>query len=139
MAQDETTPTQNPSTSMVFFEDDENFAELYEQSLSTFKEHQIIPGKVIGVGKDYVTVDIGYKSEGQIPVEEFLDENREVKAAIGDLVDVFLEALEDADGMVIISKEKAEKLRVWEQVGRVHEQGGMVDGVRSAARRPSPC
>jgi len=48
MAQDETTPTQNPSTSMVFFEDNENFAELYEQSLSTFKEHQIIPGKVRG-------------------------------------------------------------------------------------------
>jgi small subunit ribosomal protein S1 len=130
MAQDETTSTPpSPSSTMVFFEENENFAQLYEQSLSTFKEHQIVPGKVIGIGKDYVTVDIGYKSEGQIPIEEFLDPNREVTAKLGDVVDVFLEALEDADGMVIISKEKAEKLRVWEQVGKVHEQGGTVDGV----------
>jgi small subunit ribosomal protein S1 len=114
---------------MVFLEDETNFADLYEQSLMNFKEHQIVPGKVIDIGKDFVTVDIGYKSEGQIPIEEFLDESRELKAKIGDTVEVFLEALEDADGMVILSKEKAEKLKIWEQVGKIYDQGGVVDGV----------
>ena len=80
--------TPEDPTTTVFVEDDINFAELYEQSLSIFKEHQIVTGKVIDVGKDFATVDIGYKSEGQIPIEEFLDENRELQVAIGDDIEV---------------------------------------------------
>ncbi|MCZ6749803.1 MAG: 30S ribosomal protein S1, partial [SAR324 cluster bacterium] len=116
-------------TSTVFVEEDINFAELYDQSLTNFKAHQIVKGKVIDIGKDFATVDIGYKSEGQIPIEEFLDENREFTVEIGDEVEVFLEALEDSDGMVILSKEKAEKLKIWDEVGKIYESEGEVEGM----------
>ena len=68
-------------------------------------------------------MDIGYKSEGQIYIEEFTDENGELKAKVGDEIEVFLESVEDANGVVVLSKEKAEKLRVWEEVGRIYEEG----------------
>ena len=113
----------------VFDDSDTDFAALFEQSVQTFKEHHIVKGKVIAIQKDFVTVDIGYKSEGQIPYSEFLDEAGQPKVAIGDEIEVFLEAVEDADGVVVLSKEKAEKLRIWESVGRIFESGGMVSGV----------
>ena len=119
-------------TSTVFIEDDTDLATLYEQSLQNFRENQIVMGKVISLGKDYATVDIGYKSEGQIPIDEFLDENHQLKVSEGDEVEVFLAALEDSDGIVVLSKEKAEKLRVWERVGRIYEESGVVDGVISS-------
>jgi len=112
-----------------FVEDDADFATLYEQSAQQFKEHEILTGKVIDISKDFVTVDIGYKSEGQIDVAEFMDENREVTVSVGDEVEVFLDAVEDADGQVVLSKDKADKLRVWERVGKIYEDGGTVEGV----------
>ncbi len=116
--------------SATIFEDmDADFASLFEQSVQSFKEHHIVKGRVIGIQKDYVTVDIGYKSEGQIPIGEFTSEAGQMKATIGDEVEVFLEAVEDADGVVVLSKEKAEKLRIWEQVGQVYENQGTVQGV----------
>jgi small subunit ribosomal protein S1 len=120
------------NSSTVFLEEEMDFNTLYEQSVGQFKEHQIITGKVIGIQKDYVTVDIGYKSEGQISTTEFLDENQELAVSIGDEIEVFLEAVEDADGVVVLSKDKAEKLRVWERVGKLYEEEGTVEGVISS-------
>ena len=122
-------PSQGDDFHTVFIEDDVDFAKLFDESLPPFKEHQIVTGKIIAIQKDYVTVDIGYKSEGQIYSEEFIDANGEMTANIGDDVEVFLEAVEDADGVVVLSKEKAEKLRVWEEVGKIYENEGMVEGV----------
>lgn len=119
-------------TTTVFIDDDVDFPKLFEEGLQHFQEHQIVKGKVIGFQKDFVTVDIGYKSEGQIFIEEFTDENGEMKAEIGDEIEVFLESVEDANGVVVLSKEKAEKLRVWERVGRIYEEGGTVEGVISS-------
>jgi small subunit ribosomal protein S1 len=116
-------------TTMVFVEDDVDFPRMFEEGLQPFKEHQIVKGRIIAIQKDFVTVDIGYKSEGQIYLEEFVNESGELKAKVGDEIEVFLEAVEDADGVVVLSKEKAEKLRVWEEVGRVYEEGGTVEGV----------
>lgn len=124
-------PPQEESTT-IFIEDDVDFPKLFEESLQHFQEHQIVKGKVIGFQKDFVTVDIGYKSEGQIYIEEFTDENGELKAEIGDEIEVFLESVEDANGVVVLSKEKAEKLRVWEEVGRIYEEEGTVEGVISS-------
>ncbi|MBI3992076.1 MAG: 30S ribosomal protein S1 [Candidatus Lambdaproteobacteria bacterium] len=115
--------------STVFLEDEVDFATLYENSVSGFKEFQIVKGTVVDIKKDFVIVDIGFKSEGQIDVHEFMGSNDELKVAIGDEIEVFLEAVEDSDGIVVLSKEKAEKLRIWEQVGRVFEEGGTVEGV----------
>ena len=124
-------PPQEDSTT-IFIDDDVDFPKIFEESLQHFQEHQIVKGRVIGFQKDFVTVDIGYKSEGQIYIEEFTDENGELKAEIGDEIEVFLESVEDANGVVVLSKEKAEKLRVWEEVGRIYEEGGTVEGVISS-------
>ena len=112
-----------------FIEDDIEFSKIFEEGLEAPKEHEIVHGTIIDIGKDFVTVDIGYKSEGQIYIEEFLDLNGEVKASIGDQIEVFLEQSENADGRVVLSKEKAEKLRVWEEVGQIYEAEGTVEGV----------
>ncbi|MEE8436148.1 MAG: S1 RNA-binding domain-containing protein, partial [bacterium] len=127
-------PTESPQeeSTTIFVDDDVDFPKIFEESLQHFQEHQIVKGKVIGFQKDFVTVDIGYKSEGQIYIEEFTDENGEMKAEIGDEIEVFLESVEDANGVVVLSKEKAEKLRVWERVGRIYEEGGTVEGVISS-------
>ncbi|HEX7927860.1 MAG TPA: 30S ribosomal protein S1 [bacterium] len=124
-------PIVNPGPT-VFEDVDTDFGAMFEQSLQSYKEHAIVKGKVIGIQKDYVTVDIGYKSEGQIPIGEFTSDDGKVSANIGDDVEVFLEAVEDADGVVVLSKEKAEKLRIWEQVGKVYEEQGTVQGVISS-------
>ncbi|MBI4081803.1 MAG: 30S ribosomal protein S1 [Candidatus Lambdaproteobacteria bacterium] len=121
-----------PQAENTVFVENEDFAAMFQESVREFKEHQIVKGRVVGIQKDAVTVDIGYKSEGQIPLSEFQDLNGEAKVNIGDDVEVFLEAIEDADGVVVLSKEKAEKLRIWEEVGRVYEQGGTVTGMISA-------
>jgi len=71
-------------TTTVFVDDDVDFPKMFEESLQPFKEHQIVKGRIIGISKDFVTVDIGYKSEGQIYAEEFLDESGTLKAQIGD-------------------------------------------------------
>jgi small subunit ribosomal protein S1 len=130
--QPQTPAVAGEDTTTVFVEDDVDFAKMFEESLQPFKEHQIVKGRIIGISKDFVTVDIGYKSEGQIYAEEFLDESGQIKANVGDEVEVFLEAVEDSDGVVVLSKEKAEKLRIWEEVGRVYAEGGTVEGVISS-------
>jgi len=122
----------NQTTPTVFEDVDTDFGAMFESSVQAFHEHQIVKGKVIGIMKDFVTVDIGYKSEGQIPIGEFLDESGQPKVQVGDEIEVFLEAVEDADGVVVLSKEKAEKLRIWEEVGRVFESAGTVQGVISS-------
>ncbi|MEE8395839.1 MAG: 30S ribosomal protein S1 [bacterium] len=127
--QPQPTPQGGESASTIFLEDEEDFETLYEESVKEFKEHQIINGKVIGLHKDFVTIDIGYKSEGQINVSEFHDENHQLTVAIGDEVEVFLEAIEDTNGIVVLSREKAEKLRVWERIGSIYEEDGTVEGV----------
>ena len=83
----------------------ESFAELYENSLKSLKEGEVVHGKVLSVDSDFVQIDIGYKSEGQLNTSEFLDENQEINVGIGDVVEVFLEAVEDADGIVVLSKD----------------------------------
>ena len=123
-------PSETSAT--VFLEDEEDFATLYEESVRPFREHEIVNGKVIRLHKDFVVVDIGYKSEGQIDIAEFHDENHQVSVAEGDEVEVFLDALEDSEGSVVLSRDKAIKLRIWEEVGRVFDENGTLEGVISS-------
>ncbi|MCB0307944.1 MAG: 30S ribosomal protein S1 [Bdellovibrionales bacterium] len=109
----------------------ESFEKLFEASISEtkeIKEGQIISGTVIKVTNDTVMVDIGYKSEGRVPKEEFLDEKGNMTVAVGDKVDVFLESAEDDEGLVIVSKEKADKLRIWDEIAEACERGDIVEG-----------
>ncbi|MEW5908820.1 MAG: 30S ribosomal protein S1 [Thermodesulfobacteriota bacterium] len=102
---------------------------LYEESFRRFEEGEIVTGRIISVDKDHVLVDIGYKSEGQIPVNEFMSEKGQLNAKIGDLVEVMVEWWDDEEEVVVLSKEKAEKVKVWDEIKQAHESEGTVKGV----------
>ena len=108
--------------------DDSELSRLYEESLKDIQEGEVINGKVIKIDQDMVTVDVGYKSEGQIALAEFLDESGELNIKVGDTVGVFLERVEDEEGQVILSKEKADKITIWDEVSDVFEQNGVIEG-----------
>ncbi len=118
--------------SIMFVEDEIDFDALYEETSGNVKENGIVGGTVTKISKDFVTVDIGYKSEGQIPIEEFVNMEGHYEIEIGDHVEVYVEALEEEDGVTRLSKEKARKLRIWEKVGQVFEESGTIDGVIAA-------
>ena len=125
----ETNSTTNTDTNFTFIEEDIVFDTLVSESLSHIKQGEIIKGKVAKITKDFVTVDIGYKSEGQIARQEFLDEEGELTAMVGEETEVYLDMLEDWEGQVVVSKEKAVKLRIWDEVGKIHEEGKTLFGI----------
>jgi small subunit ribosomal protein S1 len=102
--------------------------EIYEQSLRDIAEGDIIKGHILEVREDVVLVDIGYKSEGLIPLREFRSPSGEITAKVGDAVDVYLEQREDSDGLIVLSREKAEKIKIWEELSQVYEKGGPISG-----------
>ena len=107
---------------------EESFQELYEESLKSIKEGEVVRGNIIQVTDDYVMVDIGYKSEGQIRISEFTDEEGEVTAKVGDQVDVLLEYHEDENGEIVLSKEKATKIKVWDEISKIYKDDGVIEG-----------
>ena len=100
----------------------------YEQSMNEIQEGEVARGTIVAVENDYVVVDIGYKSEGQIGINEFRDVDGVIKAEVGQQVDVLLERAEDEDGTIILSKEKAAKIKVWDEISRVYNDDGMIHG-----------
>ncbi|MBB5352510.1 small subunit ribosomal protein S1 [Haloferula luteola] len=99
-------------------------SDLIDSKFREFKEGTIVKGTIIEIRPQVVLVDIGYKSEGTISAAEFEDEEIEV----GDEVEVLLEKLENDEGMVVLSKEKAAHKQNWEKIVRVYEDGGLVRG-----------
>jgi small subunit ribosomal protein S1 len=98
----------------------------YEQSLSEIKEGQIVRGRVVDVLENEVLVDVGFKSEGTIPLAEFRDLD---SVQIGDTFDVYLESIENQDGLIALSKEKADFLKVWDDIKFAFDSGRIVHGV----------
>jgi len=110
----------------------ESFAQLFEESLKTrdgIKESDIVRGEVIRISRDHVVIDIGYKSEGVIPLNEFIVINGVPQVRVGDKIDVYVENSENEQGNVILSKEKADKLKVWDEISQIAERGDLVEGV----------
>ncbi|PID39655.1 MAG: 30S ribosomal protein S1 [Proteobacteria bacterium] len=101
--------------------------DLYEESFKRFAEGEVVNGKIISVDKDHVLVDIGYKSDGQIRIREF-EVDGEIKAAVGDTVEVMVEWWDDENEVVVLSKEKAEKVKVWDDIKARHEADGTIAG-----------
>jgi len=99
----------------------------FSQSLEQFKEGQIINGRVIKIGKGLVTVDVGFKSEGLVHQSEFSEGGKNL--AVGDEVEVYLERVEDNDGNVVLSKEKANKIKVWDELVKTYEEDQTIEGV----------
>ncbi len=108
--------------------DMESVEALYEESFGNIQEGEVVRGRIVQVSDDFVMVDIGYKSEGEIPIAEFVDESGNVQANIGDEVDVLLEYHDDDEGSVFLSKEKAEKIKVWDDISRIYAEDGVIEG-----------
>ncbi len=109
----------------------ENFEALYQNSLAQEKEIKagnIVSGKVIKITRDFILIDIGYKSEGKVSLSEFLDHEGQITVKEGEKVDVFLESTEDDEGLIIVSKEKADKLRIWDEIAQACENSEIVEG-----------
>ncbi len=109
-------------------EPQEDFKALYEGSLKAIEEGQILRGTVVEITPDYVTVDVGYKSEGQIPMQEFLKKNRKVDVKVGDQIDVLIEKKDNEAGVLILSKEKADRVNIWREVSRSCREGEVMEG-----------
>jgi small subunit ribosomal protein S1 len=102
-------------------------AALYEETFKNLEEGTITEGRVVAVTKDKVVVDIGYKSEGMIPNDQF--SNEELQAIkVGDRLQVYIEECEDADGNLVLSKEKADKMKIWEELEKLFNDGKSIDG-----------
>jgi small subunit ribosomal protein S1 len=93
---------------------------------SEFEEGEVVRGRVVHVGTSEVLVDVGYKSEGAIPIEEFHRHGGLPK--VGDEIEVYLEAKEDAEGLIVLSKDKADKIKVWDAITQAYEKGSPVEG-----------
>jgi len=106
----------------------EQFIALYDATLRNLNEGEIVPGKVVAVTADAVVVDVGYKSEGRIQKDEFLDAEGNLPIAVGDSVEVLLERTEDLEGHILLSYTKAAKMRVWTEVEQSYREGRIIRG-----------
>jgi len=106
----------------------ESFQGLYAESLHEIREGEVIRGRVIQVGSEFVTVDIGFKSEGQVPIRECMDKQGNLAVTVGQEIDVYVERKESETGLVNLSKEKADKFRVWEEISRAWNEDQVIEG-----------
>ena len=102
-------------------------AALYEETFRNLEEGTITEGRVVALTKDKVIVDIGYKSEGMIPGDQFSSEELH-NLKIGDRLQVYIEECEDADGNLILSKEKADKMKIWEELEKLYKEEKSIEG-----------
>ncbi|MEE9305497.1 MAG: 30S ribosomal protein S1 [bacterium] len=100
--------------------------ELYEETFKHIQQGEILSGHIVQIERDSILVDVGYKSEGFIPLDQFPNRGRDLK--VGDTIDVFLERTEDTDGMVVLSKEKADRIRIWDDLDKAFSDGTPVKG-----------
>jgi small subunit ribosomal protein S1 len=107
---------------------EEDFAELVESSFHKVQEGEVVTGVVVQLTSDYVMVDVGSKSEGQIPLDQFLDEQGNLTVSVGDEVQVFLEDTEESSGQVRISKSKADKIRIWDEIAGICDTENTITG-----------
>ena len=128
-------PSENEEESSQFAtsqggEEEESYEKLLDQygGIRKFAEGEVLNGTVLKITSTVVVVDIGYKSEGLIPITQFQDESGEIGVTVGDVIDVFIERTEDHDGHIVLSKEKAEEVRIWEDVERAYDEGTVIDG-----------
>ncbi|UCD86666.1 MAG: 30S ribosomal protein S1 [Desulfobacterales bacterium] len=107
----------------------EDLMEMYEESFRRVEEGQVVRGRIIQIDKEFALVDIGYKSEGQVPIAELTGSDGAIDGEVGDTIDVMVERWDDDDGIVLLSKEKASKIKVWEDIRKAFEEDSVVRGV----------
>jgi small subunit ribosomal protein S1 len=102
---------------------------LLKANVAEHTERQLITGKVVAITPTDVLIDVGLKSEGVVPREEFTSPRGELTVQPGDVVEVFLERMEDSNGHVVLSKVKAQKMKAWEEVELAYKEGRAIKGV----------
>ncbi len=106
----------------------EDCSQLLEQSLQTVKPGEVVRGRVVNIGPEVVTIDIGYKSEGQIPVAEFRSRDGEVTISEGDEIEVFFDSADAEQEGVVLSRAKAEEFRVWHKIEDAFSNNVPIEG-----------
>ncbi len=106
-------------------EEEDWYRQIYEQTLNKFQEGEIVRGRILAINQKEVSVDIGFKSEGVVPLEEFANPE-ELK--IGDEIEVYLDTVEDRDGQLVLSRKKADFLKAWERVVQYFEEDRTIEG-----------
>ncbi|MDO9463577.1 MAG: 30S ribosomal protein S1, partial [Deltaproteobacteria bacterium] len=104
------------------------FNKLYEESLKTIQKGEILRGKIISINRDYVVVDVGCKSEGQVPIEEFTGEDGQVQASVGETIDVYLERQGREDSLSLLSKKRADRIKAWDTIEQNFSEGSSIEG-----------
>jgi small subunit ribosomal protein S1 len=106
----------------------ESFADLFDSTLRPIKEGEVVKGTILSIDDDQVSIDIGFKSEGMVASWEFMDDDGTILVEPGDEVDVLLEEAEGEDGRIVISKEKADRLKVWDDISKAYKADEPVEG-----------
>jgi len=106
-------------------EEYQRYKQLYDETLSQISEGEVVKGKILAISDREIAVDIGFKSEGVIPIEEFSDVSN---LKVGDEIEVFLDTIEDKDGQLVLSKKKADFMKAWEKVVQIYERGETIEG-----------
>ncbi len=104
------------------------FETMFEESLRTVKPGGVVKGRVVGVTATHVLIDVGYKSEGQIPIQEFTDRQGNVQVKVGDDVDVYFDSSESEGGGIVLSRQRAENLKIWEDLEKAFNEELGVEG-----------
>ena len=131
--EDEQAAETKAATATVVYDDEEGYSQeeydqmlaAYDETLQDIQEGEIVSGKVIQVTESDVMIDVGFKSEGVIPIVEF---GEPLNVKVGDEVDVFLESMENQEGQLVLSKQKADFMKVWDTIKESYEDGKLVDG-----------
>jgi small subunit ribosomal protein S1 len=111
--------------------DRDAFANFFDDYLSqsSVREHSVVTGKVINIDGDWVTIDIGYKAEGTVAKSEFVDDDGKLTIDIGSEVDVYLATIGGNEGRLVLSKERADQMKAWEEIAKAHEAEETVKGL----------
>jgi len=107
----------------------EDFGQMFEESLRSVKPGEIVRGRVVEIGPEFITVDIGYKSEGRIPVSEFRQRDGRLAVSEGDEIEVYFDAADSEQEGIVLSRAKAEQHRIWHQIEEACLHRGTVEGV----------
>ena len=105
--------------------DFDKMVSMYQGTLSSITEKEVVTGRIIGLDHKYVIVDIGFKSEGIVPLNEFRNADT---VKIGDEIEVFLDRVEDREGQLVLSRRKADTLRAWQNIDEAHRNSKIIEG-----------
>ena len=108
---------------------EQSFESMFEESMQAVKPGGVVTGTVVDVNPTHVVVDVGYKTEGRIPVQEFQNGDGTLQVGVGDEVDVFFESPEGDRGEIVLSRQKAESIKVWDRIEKAHDEMTPIEGI----------